>query len=198
MRSLNREGLVWTVVVGVAVTAALVYSLERPERLSVVAAFQLAETVVTIDTVLIVIFVNYAWRWTLFAHWLVCVPTLNRTWEGTITPIHRSGSSSVAVPIAAALEIRQTLFHVSCIMSTDETTSRSFAAGIFVDPESGEKRLSYSYAADPNLRTREHNPRHDGTALMTLLPGSPPTLTGAYWTDRLTRGELQFHAHAPD
>ncbi len=196
MSTLNREGLIWTIVAGIAATATLVYSLERPERLSVVTVFQLAETVVTVDAALIAIFVNYAWRWPIFARWLVCVPALRKTWEGTVTPIHCDGISAAAEPISAALEIRQTLFHVACIMRTQETTSRSFAAAIFVDPESGERRLSYSYSADSNLRTREHNPRHDGTAVMTIGSGSSPTLQGSYWTDRLTRGELEFHSHA--
>lgn len=167
MRSLNREGFVWTAVAGVGITAALIYALERPEHLSRLTIFQLAETVVTVDALLVAVFVKYAWRWFIFARWLVRIPVLPRTWNGTITPI-RPGNDTTVTPIAATLEVRQTLFDISCLMRTEETTSRSFAAAVFVDGESGEQRLSYSYSADPNLRARERNPRHDGTALMTI------------------------------
>jgi len=181
----------WTIVVGVGISAALVYALERPERLAAVTIFQLTETVVTVDALFVAIFVKYAWRWPVFTRWLVRIPILPRTWHGTITPI-RPANDTTFTPIAATLEIRQTLFDVSCLMRTEETTSRSFAASVFVDGDSGEQRLSYSYSADPNLRMREGNPRHDGTALMTIETGPAPTLTGAYWTDRLTHGELRF------
>jgi hypothetical protein len=185
---------VWTAVVGIGITAAMVYALERPERLSAMAVFQLTETVITFDTLLVAIFVKYAWRWPVFTRWLVRIPVLRTTWHGTITPIRPVDGHAITAPIAATLEIRQTLFDISCLVRTEETTSRSFTAAVFVDGKSGEQRLSYSYSADPTLRMREHNPRHDGTALMTIGTRPMPTLRGAYWTDRLTRGDLHFES----
>jgi hypothetical protein len=166
--------------------------LNATEPLSAVAVFQIAETVVTVDAILLAIFAKYAWRWRIFAHWLVCVPVLQKNWRGSITPINSRGE--IAAAIAATLEVRQTLFDIACSVRTAETMSRSFAAGIFVDPDSGEQRLTYSYSADPSLRTRDGNPRHDGTAVMTFATTPAANLTGTYWTDRLTRGELHFEA----
>ncbi len=100
------------------------------------------------------------------------------------------GSGLEVEPISASLDIRQTLFSISCVTRTEQTTSRSFASAIFVDRASGEQQLTYSYSADPRLRDRDDNPRHDGTAILRVV--KPSELVGTYFTDRQTRGELQF------
>ncbi len=173
--------MIWTSVAVIAISAALVYYVERPEALNAGAVFQIAETVVTIAVVLLAVFVNYAWRWPVFAGWLVCIPVLKPSWSGSIVPIGPDDDRAATEPIAATLSIRQTLLHTSCTVRTPEMTSRSFAASIFVDDESGERRLAYSYSADPDLRNRERNPRHDGTALLSIELKPLPTLKGTYW-----------------
>jgi hypothetical protein len=44
---------------------------------------------------------------------------------------------------------------------------------------------------------RDRSEPHFGAARLECTGQTPTRLTGVYWTDRLTRGDMEFSQHAP-
>lgn len=81
---------------------------------------------VTVISLFLLIFATILWKITIFQNWLVLVPNLNGIWEGQIQSDWISPDTNEKLPpIDAQLFIRQSLFHISCVMKTAEMTSRS-------------------------------------------------------------------------
>jgi hypothetical protein len=191
MRQVKREGAVSLAVVLVALVLYSVYRIEQPTNLDAVAIFQLLETTVTVVGLLAAMFLTVGWRWPIFQGWLVCVPDLTGTWRGVLVPlVTKHGAVTAGDRIPVTILVRQSSFDVRVTLHTAGMDSRSYSGEVFADEESGEQRLTYSYTTDPSLATRESNPRHDGTALLSLRSSGSRELEGHYWTDRLTRGEI--------
>jgi hypothetical protein len=191
MRQVKRESAIAAVVVLVALVLYAAYRVEQPQNLDAVSIFQLLETTVTVMGLLAAAFIGFAWRWPIFQGWLVCVPDLTGTWRGTLVPLIKSDGTLIAgEPIPTTILVRQSSFDVRVTLHTAGMDSRSYSGEVIADEESGEQRLTYSYTTDPSLGTRESNPRHDGTALLSLRVDHRE-LVGRYWTDRLTRGDIK-------
>jgi hypothetical protein len=187
--ALKREALVCCLVLVVLATVSIAYLIERPPALTPESIFVLVETTVTFVGLIYVLFVSFAWHWKLFRKWLVRVPDFRGTWRGTVTPVVQGHESP---QINARLIIRQSLFVVVCILETDNMTSRSFSGAAYYDENTDEPTLIYSYSSDPLIHQRETNPRHDGTAIFRLRDADTVSLTGRYFTDRCTRGSMDF------
>ena len=144
-------------------------------------------------------FIAHAWRWRIFRGWLVPFPDLGGTWEGTLqTTWSDPQTGLVPPPITTILTIRQSFIRISCVMRTEQMTSRSFMADFWLEPDEQIRNLGYSYHSSPIATVRDHSAPHDGTAIFELV-GSPVTkLKGSYWTGRKTTGtvELTFRTAA--
>lgn len=186
MANLRRESLLWVSSLGIVLTFFLIHLIEGNKSYDLVVFLECAETTVTITSLLIACFIGFAWRWRIFAGWLVILPDLGGSWLGVITPL--GGDGTLGPPLAAVLVVRQRLLSVSATLWTRKATSSSYAAEVFCDEQSGERRITYSYTSEPQLRYRDENPRHDGTAVLSCA--NLDRLSGRYWTDRLTRGEI--------
>lgn len=132
------------------------------------------------------------WRFPVFQRWLVRIPVLDGNWEGEIISTWKDSTGKRPNPIPAKLFICQSLWGVSCKVVTREMTSRSFVAAFFSDPESHEVRLSYSYTSVPSPTVRDRSAIHLGASVLDWSPETPDSLSGNYWTDRKTTGELRF------
>jgi len=115
------------------------------------------------------------------------LPDLRGTWAATIRPTDiRSGATS-GREVLAYVTIRQRLGNVTVALFTAENTSHSTSASITNVNES--KYLAYTYRGEPKASVQHRSPNHYGAARLHIL-GS--TLSGAYWTDRLSKGELDL------
>ncbi len=94
---------------------------------------------------------------------------------------------------AAYLVIRQTSTTVDVRLITDESESRS----TFGQVSSGSEppTLDYLYLNEPMSSLRDRSPIHHGSASMKIVGRPASRLTGHYWTDRDTRGELDMKWH---
>ncbi len=157
----------------------------------------LVPKVATVDLLVVALFVKWGWKLKIFRGWLVPFPNLNGSWTGLIySEWTNPETGEKPPPIPVMLTVNQSFFHISCMMRTSEMESSSYAEGFIIDPERQIKNLAYSYASKPRLSLNDRSIPHDGTAAFKVIEYPRKKLSGRYWTERLTKGEilLQFHS----
>lgn len=138
-------------------------------------------------------FVSTAWKWRIFAGWLVPFPNLNGTWQGHIqTTWVNPETGAVPPPIPVILSIKQSFTRISCVMRTAEMTSRSYLADFWLDGDEQVKMVGYSYHSKPLPTVAGRSQPHDGTIVFELVGEPTQKLKGTYWTARKTTGEVHL------
>lgn len=149
-------------------------------------------------------FAHFAWKWRCFQGWLVVFPNLNGTWHGTIQTTWHDAEGQEPGPIPAMLTIQQKFGVVSCVLRTQESSSFSYLADFWLEPDQQIRRLACSYTNTPNPTVGVRSQRHDGTMLVELIMGPDKELlgfipskkvtklNGSYWTTRRTTGSVEF------
>lgn len=141
------------------------------------------------------IFCLKLWKYKIFQGWLVLIPDLNGIWQGTIKSnwINSETNQKIA-PIETRLYIKQSLFKISCVLKTSESTSRSIVASFVIEPENQVEKLAYIYQNDSSQKFRDKSPIHYGTTSLDIIKNKDNIkLIGSYWTDRNTSGDLEFN-----
>lgn len=133
---------------------------------------------------------RYVWRWK-FIRWFTGRPLLAGTWRGTISFSYRQADGSKAEPIPAVLRITQTASTLTATLFTAESLSVSKAAELKQLPD-GRWSLNWLYENTPRSSVRHRSERHQGAAEVSLGGRDGEELSGEYFTDRKTRGELHF------
>jgi hypothetical protein len=153
--------------------------------------FGLVPKVVTIDLLVVAVFVKWGWKLKIFRGWLVPFPNLNGSWVGLIYSDWKNPETGdKPSPIPVMITINQSFFHISCMMYTGEMDSSSYSEGFLIDPERQIKSVAYSYTSKPRLSLNERSIPHDGTAVFKIIEKPKQKLIGRYWTERLTKGEM--------
>lgn len=161
--------------------------------------FGLVPKVVSIDLLVIGVFVKWGWKLKVFRGWLVSFPDLNGTWVGYIySDWINPQTGEKPSPIPVMLTVNQSFFHVSCLMRTSEMESYSYAEGFIVDPDRQIKNIAYSYTSKPRLSLSERSIPHDGTAVFQIIETPKLRLNGRYWTERTTKGEIKLEYHSSE
>jgi SMODS-associating 2TM, beta-strand rich effector domain len=192
VQALNRDRAVTILTLLSVVIFFLALHFEGGRPLTPLGAWHSIDSTVVIVGILVVCFVHYAWRWPLFHGWLVNVPLLAGNWEASLRPtcpideIKNTGDG----PLSGTATISQSLFSIGITLATQRSVSHSFAASFDWNEDTRRCRLIYTYGAEPRLRDRLANPRHDGTAVLEIETSSE--LTGKYFTDRGSQGELRL------
>ena len=187
MRNIRTEVFLWVNVLLVAALwgSAIVFFSPTP-RVGW-HAIKLLPEVVTGYSLIVLLFTQFAWRWPIFAGWLVPFPNLQGTWRGQITP----SADAAATNIDAILVIRQDFRTMRCTVFTAESVSNSTTAAFESVEESDALRVTYVYFNRPRTAIRDRSAMHDGAAALTYSP-EINQLAGEYWTSRKTTGELHF------
>lgn len=161
--------------------------------------FGLVPKVVSIDLLVIAVFVKWGWKFKIFRGWLVPFPDVNGTWLGSIYSDWKDpATGNKPPPIPVMLTVSQSFFHVSCVMRTSEMESYSYAEGFLIDSERQLKKVAYSYSSKPRMSLSERSIPHDGTAVFQIVEKPKPKLVGRYWTERLTKGEIVLECHSKE
>lgn len=152
-------------------------------------------TSVTVITAVSCGFCKVAWKWGIFRNWLVIVPDLSGTWDGVLeSDWIDPDTKEKTAPINSMLTIRQTLFRVSCVLVTGESSSRSISSEFVFDQDAQTCKLIYTYQSDPNQILQAKSRIHYGTAVLNVKGTSANRLLdGDYWTGRRTSGHMSFH-----
>ena len=152
MRNLNLKPFIYLIVTISGILWFIIAYLSHLDLSRAVDFFRIIPKVVSIDLIILAFFLKWGWKWKVFKGWLVPFPNLNGTWEGYISSDWTdSKTGHKATPIPALLTIKQSFFHVSCVLRTDEMVSHSYSEGFVIDPEKQVKTLTYTYTSRPRL-----------------------------------------------
>ena len=109
-------------------------------------------------------------------------PALRKKYKGTLRSVYDG------IEREAVLEINQTLLSISVVFIAEESRSNSVSASI--EKIQGEWYLTYCYLNVPKASIRDRSAIHYGTALLCIE--NPEEISGEYFTDRTTKGDMNF------
>ena len=139
-------------------------------------------------------FCTYFWKCKIFKKWLVRAPNLNGRWVGKIHSDWVDETMGKKTPeIIATLTIKQSLFKISCVLDTNESSSNSISSNFLIDEDNQVLELVYVYQNNPNQNIQFKSNIHIGTAKLKISSDNDGyILKGNYWTNRGTSGEMKF------
>jgi hypothetical protein len=144
-------------------------------------------TTISINIILWMIFIAWAWKFKIFYPWLVPFPNLSGDWEGTIKS---NWKEKELEPIPIEVSITQNFFNVQVRIKTKESRSYSIGASFDIDNERGFQQLFYTYLNTPKAGVRERSEIHYGSTILNFDGFKVTKMDGEYWTDRETTGEI--------
>lgn len=175
------------VVVGVIYAAVLYLSGVHHDA----GAKQALSYVPTALVILVALWDVWLWKAAWF-HRLSQRPLISGTWSTTLTPTAESRipEGGNRGPIEAYVVIRQTYWSIAVRQYTAESTSDS-KASMWNNPKGGSARtLTFTYANQPRQVLEGRSRHHLGTTALDIVGMKPTTVTGDYFTDRYTKGDM--------
>lgn len=146
---------------------------------------------VSVISAILVVFESWAWAWPGIRA-LSKRPDLRGTWTGTIRSNWEGGTETAkGSPIKAYLAIHQTFTTLHLRVLTAESQSLTLAASLICEPD-GVFAIHAVYRNEPKLSVRSRSPMHHGGLVLRLEGPPPEAMSGHYWTDRHSDGELEF------
>lgn len=181
-----------TLILGIAVVAwvASLFIRGTPVTVDHLVPFGIAVSAVT---VLCTTFDKWCWRYGVFKGWLVTRPWLQGTWRVTFLSSWVDPATGQQIgPIEGFMTIRQTFSALHMRLYTAESSSTSVTASI-LKSEDCLYRVAAVYQNEPAANLRGvRSEIHYGSLLLHVHADPPLSMTGHYWTDRATRGTLEF------
>lgn len=149
--------------------------------------------------ILRLIFDRFLWRSWLFRGWFVKRPDLRGTWRVEFQSSYVDPDTGGRVPpIICYMGVKQTLSELKMHLMTEKSESRSIASHIIPSPSGNGYQVICVYTNEPNIHLRDQriSEIHKGTLIIDTHGSGvrPDTLTAQYWTDRGTRGTMEFNS----
>lgn len=121
-------------------------------------------------------------------------PRINGLWKAELIPhadshIPAGGNTG---PIEAFIVIEQSFWSIAVSLFTAESASRSRTSRFLTFEDSAVQTLSFLYDNTPRVEHRARSLRHIGACELSVPQGQPTALSGEYFTDRLTLGEIRL------
>ena len=159
-------------------------------------------TVVGFLVVVGIAFELQLWRHPWLHGWFVKRPDLRGTWRVELQSDWIDPATNVGVPlIICYMGVSQTLSTLQMHLMTPESESWFIAESITPSRSKVGYQVAGVYTNEPktHLRGKRSEIHRGGLLLETHGPANrPDALTGEYWTDRKTKGEMTFTKRLPD
>lgn len=168
---------IWMAIVLFALRCAISWK-DLTANASLYNLYGFAGEAIGVAAILMAAYERFLWKFMPFED----VPVLRKVYTGIIK------SSYDNLERKATLKIKQSLLSVHITLITNESRSQSLSASI--DEILGEKQLTYCYLNTPKSKVRHRSEVHYGTAMLCVE--NPNRLTGRYYTDRKTIGDMEF------
>lgn len=137
------------------------------------------------------VYIKWVWKWCSLFEVMHSVPCLEGQWHGKFQTTWQPSDGSL--PLSGAIDVKITqpdMFTVKITQQSGESTSYSFAES-FEHEEDGSIFLNFSYRNEPKASVRDRSQISYGTSRYKLERNkSKATLTGSYYTDRKTTGDV--------
>jgi hypothetical protein len=148
-------------------------------------------TAVLVATVALALWDTWLWRLAPIQRLPGVTRCVRGTWKGTLTSFWVDPNTGQSpAPKTVYLIVRQTATLVSVTLVTNESRSTSTLGT--VSAVDGTSVLTYLYLNRPDMRVEHRSRMHHGSTVLDVT-GLPATrLKGRYWTDRDSKGELDF------
>jgi hypothetical protein len=186
------KSCLWIVVALSILIFIILLKVNHIDNFGIKEVFAIVSKIITIDSILILLFCKYFWKYKIFKNWLVLIPNISGTWKGYIHSTWEdplTGKRPDRIP--TILTINQSLFNISCVMRTYEMKSYSFTGSFIIDKENQIRRLAYMYDSIPAQTVKDRSAQHYGSALFDLIDNDKK-LSGEYWTGRKTTGSIKL------
>lgn len=146
---------------------------------------------VLVATVVLGVWEHFLWHTTI-AQTIPQVPRdIRGTWEGSLESLWTDPATGEPPPSKTVyLVVRQSASDVSVTLFSNESISRSSLAT--VTALGAGASLDYMYLNRPDSRFEYRSRMHHGSASLEISGKPAARLRGRYWTDRESRGELDF------
>lgn len=156
-----------------------------------VSFFTPMSLVVSMLVGLLFAFNAWLWRWPVVRA-LIGRPDLRGTWKGSIKSNPRTSNYNVkADPIEVFVVIRQTFSTLHLRLLSPE--SQSFSLTTNLAEEAPEQfTVMWIFRNEPRLLVQGRSPIHLGGGFLRVSGAVSSSMSGHYWTDRNTSGEIEL------
>jgi hypothetical protein len=183
-------------VVAIVVSAVFVAGSWLVSGSADLAFLRFFSVAVLIVTSLFTLWDRVIWKWRIVQRLPNATRNLSGTWETWLESfwVNPATGERVASKMVYVV-VRQTSSEVSVTLLSDESRSKSSTARIL--QEDGTWLLHYLYSNEPDLKFRPGSPIHHGSGVLRVS-GYPTTrISGSYWTDRESKGQLTLNRRLP-
>ncbi|TDK31561.1 hypothetical protein [Luteimonas terrae] len=135
------------------------------------------------------------WRQRWLHGWLFCRPDLRGTWLVELQSSYEDPATKIRIPpIVCYMGVTQTFYKLQLHLMTPESESWLIAHSITKSPSEDGYKVFGVYSNQPNVHLRAYRSEIHFGAIVLDTHGPqklrPATVTGEYFTDRLTKGSL--------
>lgn len=149
-------------------------------------------TVVGILLFLFTIFDIWLWRLPFLQGWFVNRPDIHGTWIAIIRSNWVDPNTGQCIaPIKGYLAIHQTFSKLNLRLMTKESISELIGTEI-VSGNNKSYQIAGIYRNTPSFFARQQSPIHNGAILLNIAGVPITVISGHYWTDRETAGEIEL------
>ena len=185
---INRFPLTILVVIAIGIHALV---LSRHGWVIPLSFFSPLSVVVSILSLFLLVFDKWAWAWSLVRR-IAKRPDLRGTWKGDLRSSWQDPDMKLSgKPIEAYVVIRQTASCVYVRLMTEDSHSMSVATSLVLEAD-GAHVLSSIYRNESRLSKRADSPMHHGGLILHLSGLPVQRMSGHYWTDRKSDGEIEL------
>jgi SMODS-associating 2TM, beta-strand rich effector domain len=123
-------------------------------------------------------------------------PRLHGTWRGRLSSTWVAEDGTTFTDLVVHLAVRQTFGRISATLLAERSASVATRAALVCETD-GRWHLVWNYSNVPRPLERGESSPHQGTCEMAVGGARGERLSGSYYTDRKSTGEMVFDSWSP-